>query len=1349
MLQRVSFMPGTSGKWESVQDWPLIAIHTIVLQDGRLLTFGTDENGMQGAQFIYAIYDPATGENQLLSNTTPTDIFCSAAIILPGTDQVLIGGGDARPEGFVNKGVNHVNIFDNGDQTLAPADEGVMNFARWYPTMVSLPTGQVVILGGSDGRPNQINGVPTPEIFTPGEGWRTLPDATDGDVATVSSYPRAWLNGEGEVVYFANGRAGDGTIEVMALDPSGEGSLRQIGELPFNTDWAAPSIMYEAGKVLIQDIDGGLWTMDITGPFAAFERTESLGNDRDWANMTVLADGTVLITGGSENGSSEALSDKTAAIWDPQTGTISYGPDEDQPRLYHSTAVLLADGSVMSMGGGAAGTQNPYLDAQTYKPPYLFDASGNEAVRPVIEAAPASIVPGETFTITVDDASAIDKLTFVKNGATTHGFNMEARMVPLDFTQRDATTLEITMQDNPNLVTAGSWMLFAWNGEGVPSKAPIIAVDPTMPAFDGIGDLRADYLVIDPDTVSLDQIDFDGQIVHSQTLTRIDKDAPGPLYDGGPSDGFAVRFTGEFTVDRPGEYAFYLTSDDGSRLLIDGQQVIDNDRPQAATEEVGLIALDPGTHNLEVLYFDVREQAVIDLDWSGPGFDRTQMMFDGTDDNLLVNGSFERGAVEDAFAATFSSDEVPGWTAPDDRIEIQDGALIGQQASSGGQWLELDTSGGAAVDSVHQDIETEAGQTYELAFSTARRPSTSAETNDVEVFWNGDLIATVRSESTSWKTHVFEVTGTGGTDRLEFREPAAANDGVGGWIDSVTLKAIATPPPLPNTAPAATDDAATTAFGQAVTIEALANDSDADGDPLRIVSVSDPANGTAVIDDNGTPGDTGDDRIVYAPDDGFSGTDAFSYTVGDGTDTATANIAVTVEQEQVDPDPGLNTIEADPDGGYVVGTDGDDRFVGGQGDDTFYARAGDDTVIGGDGYNQIDLDGAAADYGFVRRADGTIIVTHPVYGTDTLTDIDGVWFYGEARWYGIDDLVVPETDQPNIITASDAGGYLRGTAGDDVFVGAGASDVFYGGRGDDVYDGGGGDYNQVDLDGALAEYTLTDNGDGSVTLSHPEYGTDTLTDIDGLWFYGEGRWYSLTDALAGGNSGDPGGGDPGDGGQDPGDPADPAAPITGTDGPDLLTGTAGDDTILAGGGRDVINGTSGNDTIDGQGGDYNQVDYEGALEDYTMTRNDDGTITVSHPQFGTDTLANIQGFWFKGEGRWYSADDATGPQGSGVTRTATDQGGYLTGSEGDDVFIGGAGNDTFYGGKGNDRYEGGADGYDQVDLDGGAADYTFTRNDDGTVTAASAEYGEDVLKDIDGIWFYGDAVWSSVDDLVS
>ena len=119
------------------------------------------------------------------------------------------------------------------------------------------------------------------------------------------------------------------------------------------------------------------------------------------------------------------------------------------------------------------------------------------------------------------------------------------------------------------------------------------------------------------------------------------------------------------------------------------------------------------------------------------------------------------------------------------------------------------------------------------------------------------------------------------------------SDGAGN-TDTATVKITVTEPVITNSAPEAKNDSKTTSFDTPVTIGVLNNDTDADGDNLTITSVTNPANGSAVISSN---------NIVYTPSTGFSGTDTFNYTIADGNGgTDTAKVTITI-QDQVIPNP--------------------------------------------------------------------------------------------------------------------------------------------------------------------------------------------------------------------------------------------------------------------------------------------------------------------------------------------------------------------------------------------------------------------------------------------------------------
>ncbi len=99
---------------------------------------------------------------------------------------------------------------------------------------------------------------------------------------------------------------------------------------------------------------------------------------------------------------------------------------------------------------------------------------------------------------------------------------------------------------------------------------------------------------------------------HFEWLPDFDQLAPvdeGEVFDFGlgiaqREDAFAIRFKTCLVIEIPGNYEFCVTSDDGSKLLVNGQVVVDNDGTHNPVTECGWIYLEPGEHIIEVQYFE-------------------------------------------------------------------------------------------------------------------------------------------------------------------------------------------------------------------------------------------------------------------------------------------------------------------------------------------------------------------------------------------------------------------------------------------------------------------------------------------------------------------------------------------------------------------------------------------------------------------------------------------------------------------------------------------------------------------------------------------------------------------------
>jgi hypothetical protein len=82
---------------------------------------------------------------------------------------------------------------------------------------------------------------------------------------------------------------------------------------------------------------------------------------------------------------------------------------------------------------------------------------------------------------------------------------------------------------------------------------------------------------------------------------------------------FGFRYSGYIKVPKDGIYTFYLKSNDGSRLYIHGDELIENDANHGAVEEPGSIALKAGYHPIIVKYMQCGGGKSLQVSWSGPG----------------------------------------------------------------------------------------------------------------------------------------------------------------------------------------------------------------------------------------------------------------------------------------------------------------------------------------------------------------------------------------------------------------------------------------------------------------------------------------------------------------------------------------------------------------------------------------------------------------------------------------------------------------------------------------------------------------------------------------------------------
>lgn len=468
------------GKFGPVVQWPLIPLQVIVLPDGRVMTYGSDGKGNQTAQTIYDVWDPTKGtgpESHLtLPNGTGTDLFCSGELLVPSDRSVLLVGGDLTVNGKRNWSSADINFFDFNKNVLKSAGR-TMERPRWYPTVATLPNGEVLVVGG---KLDPTHYAPIPEIYSPGAGWRTLPGAEKNEAYGEPnwSYPRLWLAPGGKIYNVS--RLGD----TFYLDTQGQGKIIPLKTKLFRSHSYLPSLMYAPGKVLSLRMLGVANTIDLNVvDEPAVQRTGWFLPLRINAMATVLADGQVFVSGGglkNNDASSHILANRVSEIWNPDTGQWSAAGVAQKERLYHSVALLMQDGTVLTGAGGAGYSKAANnLDIETYYPPYLFkkDGSGQFADRPKIDQAPTVVKWGEAFDVRVQSSSDISRVSLIQMGSATHAQVFEQRFMGLGHSKKPDGTLSVNGPADRITAPPGYYFLFVFDAAGVPSVAKVVRLD--------------------------------------------------------------------------------------------------------------------------------------------------------------------------------------------------------------------------------------------------------------------------------------------------------------------------------------------------------------------------------------------------------------------------------------------------------------------------------------------------------------------------------------------------------------------------------------------------------------------------------------------------------------------------------------------------------------------------------------------------------------------------------------------------------------------------------------------------------------------------------------------------------
>lgn len=455
--------PAIVGKWSGVINWSTpspgwVPTHAILLPTGKVMYVSSYTDGAKPR-----IWNPATGA--ITTAASPGyNLFCMGHSLLASGKVLMTGGHVADYVGYARS-----TVYDPFTNTFSR--KGQMNAGRWYPTNTTLPNGDVLVVSGTTTSNTEYNNLP--QVYQTATGtFRSLTNA----VYRLQVYPFMFVAPNGKV--FAAGWQ----PATRYLDPAGTGTWTNVATSKYGWRNYGTAVMYGYGKILLvggsgNKTDGPPPTntaevIDLTSSTPTWKYVASMARARRQLNATLLPDGKVLVTGGSsglgfDNWKAPVYE---AEMWDPATNTWKTLAKAARYRGYHSFALLLPDGRVLTGGGqlNSSGQANG-ANIQIFSPPYLF-----KGTRPTISSFPTSVAYGSKRFIGTPDATSITRVSWIRLGAVTHSFDQNQRFTVLPFTKVSGG-LNVTFPANSKASPPGHYMLFILKSS-VPSVAKIIRI---------------------------------------------------------------------------------------------------------------------------------------------------------------------------------------------------------------------------------------------------------------------------------------------------------------------------------------------------------------------------------------------------------------------------------------------------------------------------------------------------------------------------------------------------------------------------------------------------------------------------------------------------------------------------------------------------------------------------------------------------------------------------------------------------------------------------------------------------------------------------------------------------------
>jgi len=553
------------GKVSKPFDWNVTAIHSILLPNYKVMTFGSyavkkdlEDNNIQlsdnyvlnrnAGDHQWAHHDVQGGvdiniwdldkgfkdeAHKIFFKPLVWDAFCSIVRVI-NDREVLILGGNKEPKLNGPDSQKDFVKFDIQENEFNKLES--FSYPRWYGSIVRDGLDNYYIFGGMDVVNGTYSDIPE-KISLDNNGVYKVQNVSLPKEKTLNyfsnkdfdewNYPKSFLLSNGMIF-------GISYNKLWLFDPQ-ENKIHDVGRIKLNSSINNPrrilvndkvkadshdlmfndqkadhkghqkneiskrkmtilnmsasvgstasALMIEKDKVLI--IGGKqkgeefmssneVVQIDLSDPFKPkISNLKSMNYPRSNGNAIILPNGKIFSVGGT------ALNDREFSVFNPEIYSHKLNEWKDLSpikfrRNYHSTALLLPNGTILLAGGDV-------WNAELYYPPYLFEKDWNGktkiADRPEIVSINSAKIDkkNKLLKIKTNKIDEIKKVTLLSTGAVTHAQGSEPKYFEIDFIKKN-NNIQFSIPDNKNYIQNGTYLLFLVNNSDKPSDGKIITL---------------------------------------------------------------------------------------------------------------------------------------------------------------------------------------------------------------------------------------------------------------------------------------------------------------------------------------------------------------------------------------------------------------------------------------------------------------------------------------------------------------------------------------------------------------------------------------------------------------------------------------------------------------------------------------------------------------------------------------------------------------------------------------------------------------------------------------------------------------------------------------------------------